>query len=125
LRVFLPFSSHRPSFHPFVAIYSERLPPVRCNVLGAFVAVLQEIARLAAEEAAKRAAEQLARLKTAKAAAEEAAAAAPPEEEAQEDEPSAGASAGKSPRKSSKSPGRNERAKSPKCAKKKGKKELV
>jgi hypothetical protein len=62
---------------------------------------VQEIARLAAEEAAKRAAEQLGRLKTAKAAADEAAAAVPPEEE---------------------SPGRNERTKSPKGSKKKGKK---
>ena len=83
---------------------------------------VQEIARLAAEEAAKRAAEQLGRLKTAKAAADEAAAAVPPEEEAQEDEPSAGVSVVKSPRKASKSTGRNERTKSPKGSKKKGKK---
>ena len=50
--------------------------------------MLQETATLSAEDAATRAAEQLALLRTAKAAAGEAAAAAP-QEESQEDEPSA------------------------------------
>ena len=70
-------------------ISSSLLPPIHCNLLGTFVAVLQETATLSAEDAATRAAEQLALLRTAKAAAGEAAAAPPPQEESQEDEPSA------------------------------------
>ena len=86
---------------------------------------------MAAEEAAKRASEQLGRLKVAKAAAEEAAAAAPVEEQAEEDEPSVGAAGGepekggdvpKPGRRASKSPARKDPTKSPKASKKKGKK---
>ena len=82
-----------------------------CEIFPDFIALclaLQEIARLAAEEAAKRAAEQLGRLKEARAAADEAAATAPAEVEAEEDEPSRGAGGGSSSaRTSSNSPGRN------------------
>jgi hypothetical protein len=64
----------------------------------------EEIARMAAEEAAKRAAEQLGKLKEAKVEADKAAAAAPKEEVAEEDEPSEGAGGGTSGGDSQQSP---------------------